>query len=197
MAGSSVHGILQARILEWVAIPSPGDLPNPGIEPRFPALQADSLPTELQRKIKHFLSEPPGKSTDEEIRLSNLFWLIELNNGGLTWVLVNPCVSSSQLKKKKNYLAWSNTTYMWGWTIYDIVVFVGEKWQNIGSIMWLNLILLLLHQLNPLSCPNYILPTNTQVSNIILMHFFVFLFYIYVSLTVDGIVSHVLKKKFI
>jgi len=28
--------------------PSPGDLPNPGIEPRSPALQADSLPTELQ-----------------------------------------------------------------------------------------------------------------------------------------------------
>ena len=49
--GSSVHGILQARILEWVAVPSPpGDLPNPGIEPRSPAFQADSLP-----------SEPPGK----------------------------------------------------------------------------------------------------------------------------------------
>ena len=44
--GSSVHGILQARILEWVASSSPGDLPNPGIEPRSPALQADSLPSE-------------------------------------------------------------------------------------------------------------------------------------------------------
>ena len=30
--------------------PSPGDLPNPGIEPRSPALQADSLPTELPGK---------------------------------------------------------------------------------------------------------------------------------------------------
>jgi len=30
--------------------PSPGDLPNPGIKPRPPALQADSLPAELQRK---------------------------------------------------------------------------------------------------------------------------------------------------
>ena len=42
--GSSVHGILQARIPEWVAIPfsSLGDLPDPGIEPRSPALQADS-----------------------------------------------------------------------------------------------------------------------------------------------------------
>ena len=30
--------------------PSPGDLPNPGIKPGPPALQADSLPTELQEK---------------------------------------------------------------------------------------------------------------------------------------------------
>ena len=32
--------------------PSPGNLPNPGIEPGSPALQADSLPTELQGKLK-------------------------------------------------------------------------------------------------------------------------------------------------
>ena len=87
----TVHGILQARILEWVAFPfsrgssqpgdwtqvshtaggfftswatgeaqecwnglpilSPVDLPNPGIEPGFPALQVDSLPTELWGKL--------------------------------------------------------------------------------------------------------------------------------------------------
>ena len=50
LPGFSVHGIFQARVLEWVAISSPGDLPNPGIEPGSPALQADALP-----------SEPPGK----------------------------------------------------------------------------------------------------------------------------------------
>ena len=33
LPGSSVYGILQARILEWVAMPSSGDLPNPGIKP--------------------------------------------------------------------------------------------------------------------------------------------------------------------
>ena len=33
--GSSVHGISQARILEWVAMPPPGDLPEPGIEPHL------------------------------------------------------------------------------------------------------------------------------------------------------------------
>ena len=41
-----VHGILQARILEWVAFPSPADLPNPGVKPRSFALQADSLRSE-------------------------------------------------------------------------------------------------------------------------------------------------------
>ena len=46
-SGFSVHRILQARILEWVAIPSPGDLPNPwGIEPMSlmsPVLAGSSL----------------------------------------------------------------------------------------------------------------------------------------------------------
>ena len=40
-------GILQARMLQWVVMLSPGDLPNPGMEPRFPALQVNSLPVEL------------------------------------------------------------------------------------------------------------------------------------------------------
>ena len=33
--------------------PSPGDLPNPGIEPRSPALQADALPAEPQEETKN------------------------------------------------------------------------------------------------------------------------------------------------
>ena len=35
---SSVHGIFQARILEWLPFLSPGDLPDPGMEPVSPAL---------------------------------------------------------------------------------------------------------------------------------------------------------------
>ena len=55
--------------------PSPGDLPDPGIEPRSPALQADSLP-----------SEPPGKSIND-----TSFWLISRI---LTkWILTNFIVS--------------------------------------------------------------------------------------------------------
>ena len=46
----TVHGIFQARILEWVAFPFSRDLPNPGIKPMSPALQMDSLPAEPQGK---------------------------------------------------------------------------------------------------------------------------------------------------
>jgi len=45
-----VHGILQARILEWVAIPFSRGSSQPRIEPQSPTLQADSLPAEPQEK---------------------------------------------------------------------------------------------------------------------------------------------------
>ena len=51
--GSSVHGILQARILEWLPLPTPGDLSNPGIEPTSlasPALTGRFLTTEPPEK---------------------------------------------------------------------------------------------------------------------------------------------------
>ena len=50
LPGSSVRGILQQEYWSGLPFPSPGDLPNPGMEPGSPALQADALP-----------SEPPGK----------------------------------------------------------------------------------------------------------------------------------------
>ena len=66
--------ILQARILEWVAMPSSRDLPNPGTEPRSPTLQAVSL-----------LTEPPGKPQNTGMgRLSllqGIFPTQELNWG--------------------------------------------------------------------------------------------------------------------
>ena len=43
-------GLSRQEYWSGLLCPSPGDLPDPGIEPRFPTLQADSLP-----------SEPPGK----------------------------------------------------------------------------------------------------------------------------------------
>ena len=52
----TVHGILQAEYWSGQPFPSPGDLPNPGIEPRFPALQTDSLPAEPQGKPSSFIA---------------------------------------------------------------------------------------------------------------------------------------------
>ena len=64
---SSVHGISQARILEWVACPPLGDLPYPGIESASlgsPALQVDSLPLRLGSTchwlIRSISSTPQG-----------------------------------------------------------------------------------------------------------------------------------------
>ena len=66
-------GILQARILEWVVIPPPKDLPNPGFKPRSPALWADSLP-----------SEPLGKPKNTGVASLSLFQRIFLTQE-LTW----------------------------------------------------------------------------------------------------------------
>ena len=72
-------GMLQARILEWVPCPLPGNLPNPGIEPRSPALQVDSLPC-----------EPPGKPLRS---LVAIFPTMEKAQQGMIWIIsmVNKC----------------------------------------------------------------------------------------------------------
>ena len=49
--GSTAHGVLQARILGWVAIPFSRGFPNPGIEFRSPEMKADSLPLSHQGSI--------------------------------------------------------------------------------------------------------------------------------------------------
>ena len=45
-------GFPQARILEWLPFPPPGDLPNPGIEPASPVAPALAG--------RFFITEPPG-----------------------------------------------------------------------------------------------------------------------------------------
>ena len=62
LPGSSAHGILQARTLEWVAMPSPGDRLDPGMEPAsFMPLchwQAGALPLEPPASPSFYIS--PG-----------------------------------------------------------------------------------------------------------------------------------------
>ena len=77
LPGSSVHRILQARIPEWVASSFPLDLPDPGIKPGSPTLQADSLPSEPPEKpCATLLSHRfPHASTDLVQSLPPLFFL--------------------------------------------------------------------------------------------------------------------------
>ena len=76
------HGILQARSWSEWPFPSPGDLPNPGIEPRSPALQVDSLPTEPPRK--------PQNTGVSGLSLLQQIFLTQESNSGLLhcrWIL--------------------------------------------------------------------------------------------------------------
>ena len=54
--GSSVHGISQIRILEWIATPSPGDLPDPGIEPGSPELEGAPILSQFGEKNSEMFS---------------------------------------------------------------------------------------------------------------------------------------------
>ena len=89
----TVHGILQARILEWVSFPSPGDLPNPGIDPRSPALQVDYLPVEPQGK-------PKNTRVGSLSLLQRIFPIQELNRSLLhcKWILYQLSYHGSTLK---------------------------------------------------------------------------------------------------
>ena len=75
-------GILWARILEWVTMPSSRGSSQPRIEPRSPTLQADSLPSESPEKPKN-----PGMGSLS--LLQGIFPTQELNQGLLhcRWIL--------------------------------------------------------------------------------------------------------------
>ena len=63
LPGSSVHGISQARILEWVAISFSRDLPDQGMEPGTPALEGS-----------FFTTEPSEKPSEDRVR-SKCGWI--------------------------------------------------------------------------------------------------------------------------
>ena len=64
-----------------LSFPSPGDLPDPGIEPGSPALQADSLPTELWRKPMYLKMH---ESVSLRV-LSKALWAVQLGKN-TAWV---------------------------------------------------------------------------------------------------------------
>ena len=74
---STVHGILQARILEWIAFSFSDDPHHPRIKPGSPVLQVDSLPAEPQGK-------PKNTGVGNLTLLQRIFPILELNQGLLS-----------------------------------------------------------------------------------------------------------------
>ena len=99
-------GILQARILEWLPYPSPGELPNPGIGSRSPALWADSL-----------LSEPPGKPKNTGVGnlslLHGIFLTQESNRSHLHNRQILYQLSYQGSPPFKNHTPWRNLQMTW------------------------------------------------------------------------------------
>ena len=108
--GSSVHGILQARILEWVVIPFSRGLPYPGIKLGFPALQVDSLPSEALGKPgakRKNLKAGAWDSKMTETKIPVWSWKHLLIAGRvdkliLWWVAVIICKHKLKVPKQKN-----------------------------------------------------------------------------------------------
>ena len=103
----TVHGILQARILEWVAIPFSRKSSNPGIEQGSPALHADSLPAELLGKpyksvTSIFLFPMQAYLRDIGFQTTSIkwvTWIIWFPSAYKSYVYIN-CVVASSLKKQ-------------------------------------------------------------------------------------------------
>ena len=73
--GSSVHGIFQERILEWVAMPSSGNLPDPEVKLGSlisPALAGGSFTIEQLRsgasQVAMVVKNPPANATNRRVQ---------------------------------------------------------------------------------------------------------------------------------
>ena len=112
--GSSVRGILQASILEWLPFPSPGHIPSPGIEPASPAMAGGLFTTDLAGKpsfwpwayvkvLEHPRSYLNMLVNFPDVQSSNWYGKI-LSVGGDRWsanrgrVLVHLCLAMSGLE---------------------------------------------------------------------------------------------------
>ena len=113
----TVHGILQARILERVAFPFSGDLPNPGVKPMSPTLQADSLPAEPQE-------EPRNTGVGDLSLLHQIFLTQELNQSLLKCRQIlyqlsyqgNPSLVCRDPKQKKQQIVEYLSQWLQDWS---------------------------------------------------------------------------------
>ena len=84
LPGSSPMGFSRQEYWSGLPFPSLGNLPNPGIEPRPPALQADSLPTELRMTTYSDLNDCVLVGTiDSKRELKRSKWMERIKSSAL------------------------------------------------------------------------------------------------------------------
>ena len=109
-------GILQTRILKWVALISSGDLPNPGIETRSPVLQAHSLPPELPGKPKNTGVEGCFSSDLQWLPLSTLYHI--------------QLILARQLTVPISSLCWVPHSHIHSLELATMGLFISQKLEN-------------------------------------------------------------------
>ena len=127
LPGSSVHGILQARILQWIVISFSRDLPDSGIKPRSLAFQADSLP-----------SEPPGKPPVEKTHIQidkPSYKVLHFMTQGLSrWLSGKESACQRRRHLRLQFNPWVGKI-LWRRKWQPIPVFLSAKSHNRGA--WL------------------------------------------------------------
>ena len=136
-------GILQAIILEWVAMSSPsGDLPNPGIEPRSPALQVDSLPTEPWGKPKKTDKYgTPLQYSCLENPMDGGAWWAAVHGVATSWTRLSNFTSTFHFDALEEEMAIHSSVVAWripGTGEPDGLLFVGshrvaQDWSNLAA----------------------------------------------------------------
>ena len=111
--------------------PPPGDLPNPGIEPRSPALQTDSLPAEPAEK-------PNKTGVDRLSLLQQIFLTKELNQGLLhcRWILYQLSYQGSKAMAKSPlpFRPHSSMVRREGLTQQLLTPLVQADWPLVGTL---------------------------------------------------------------
>ena len=122
--GSCVHGILQARILEWLPCPPPGDFPNPEIEPASLMSPCMSL---MHWQVGFLPLAPPGKP----LRKGLLLLLLLLSRFSLVRLCATPYTAAHQALPS---LGFSRKEY-WSGLPFPSPMHESEKWKWSRSVV--------------------------------------------------------------
>ena len=161
LPSSSVHEIHGQRGLPF---PSPGNLPDPDIEPRSPAVQADSLP-----------SEPPGKNN---FRLPLQFYLgiyhVGDHNSLLTHLSFSNHSSSQDLQSELSTIWKLVLLLLWQLNVHQYLSGLAHHWTKDSVQVLLVISLPQAHEsislcVGHLPCPKL---------NVFLIFFFFFFFFV-------------------